>query len=283
MCPPRGLRNIGNGRQSTGEGGRQGIAVGVCCREPTRGIAVVLALEVIVPAPVAVVVRQVLDDVLVGHRARAPGPTVAAGFAGVVEVVEQYEALRQGVLARCNVVAEQHETWIAIALRQVAQHLIVGAILLDDVDHVGNAASSEANRIEAVINLDVDLIESIVGQDLAGVSRQLAGAGYRDSLHRANDEIQVVVGVVVELPLHIAGIGMQRLHTFCIGHQQPFAIRADDHARGIPTHRDKSFHRQAVALHIGHRDGVQVAHGSVERALLGRQPQCNGRRAEKRR
>src|SRR5271166_6381469 len=112
MCPPRGLRNIGNGRQSTGEGGRQGIAVGVCCREPTRGIAVVLALEVIVPAPVAVVVRQVLDDVLVGHRARAPGPTVAAGFAGVVEVVEQYEALRQGVLARCNVVAEQHETWI---------------------------------------------------------------------------------------------------------------------------------------------------------------------------
>ena len=53
-----------------------------------------------------------------------------------VEVVEQHEFARQLVMIGRDVLAEQHQRGIAVAFLHVAEHLIVGAILLDDVDDV---------------------------------------------------------------------------------------------------------------------------------------------------
>ena len=61
---------------------------------------------------------------------------VGAVAAGGIEVVEQHELLGQPVLVRRHVFAEHHQRRIAVALLHVAQHLIVGAVLLDDEDHV---------------------------------------------------------------------------------------------------------------------------------------------------
>ena len=53
-----------------------------------------------------------------------------------VEVVEQHELARQLVQVGRDVFAEQHQRGVAIAFLHVAQHLVVGAVLLHDVDDV---------------------------------------------------------------------------------------------------------------------------------------------------
>jgi hypothetical protein len=56
--------------------------------------------------------------------------------AGTVVVVEQGELLGQRVMIRRHIASEFHDGRIAIALRHVAEHLIGGAIFLDDVEDV---------------------------------------------------------------------------------------------------------------------------------------------------
>ena len=66
----------------------------------------------------------------------APLVAVGAEDAGAVGVVEQDELADELVLIGSDLVAEDAEVWIAVAFLDVAEDLIVGAILLDDVDDV---------------------------------------------------------------------------------------------------------------------------------------------------
>src|SRR6185295_5232794 len=52
------------------------------------------------------------------------------------EAVEQAEALGERVVVRRDLAREEQERGVAIALGQIAEDLIVGAVLLDDVDDV---------------------------------------------------------------------------------------------------------------------------------------------------
>ena len=61
---------------------------------------------------------------------------VGADIAVDVEIVEQDEFARQLVEIGRGVFAEEDQRRIAVALFHVAQHLIVAAIFLDDVDDV---------------------------------------------------------------------------------------------------------------------------------------------------
>ena len=67
---------------------------------------------------------------------RRPGLAILRHFAAAVEVVEQDELLGQRVLVRRDVAAEQRQARIAVALLQIAEHLIVGAVLFHDEEHV---------------------------------------------------------------------------------------------------------------------------------------------------
>lgn len=53
-----------------------------------------------------------------------------------VVVVEQHEFLGQGVMVGRKGLWEVAEAGVAVALGQVAEHLIVRAILLDHIDYV---------------------------------------------------------------------------------------------------------------------------------------------------
>ncbi len=64
--------------------------------------------------------------------------SIAGHLAAVVKVVEHTELPRQLVLVGRDVVAVHHQRWVAIGFLDVAEDLIVGAILLDDVDHMTN-------------------------------------------------------------------------------------------------------------------------------------------------
>ena len=117
-------------------------AIGKACagaRVPdvaARGIGQVAVVVVVDPRPPRVGESPVAGDVIgvVGHR--RPGMAVGRDVAVAVEVVEQHELLGQLVMVGRHLAAEHDQRRIAVAARQVAEDLIVGAILLDDVDDV---------------------------------------------------------------------------------------------------------------------------------------------------
>ena len=63
---------------------------------------------------------------------------VAGDVAAVVEIVENPELPRQLVLIGSDLLAVHGERWIAVGFGEIAEHLIVGAIFLNDVDHMMN-------------------------------------------------------------------------------------------------------------------------------------------------
>src|ERR1700730_14879645 len=69
-------------------------------------------------------------------RGIGPGMVILAHLAITKEVVQQNESLGQRVMVGRDFASENSEPWIAIAARFVAQHLIVGPIFLDDVQHM---------------------------------------------------------------------------------------------------------------------------------------------------
>ena len=62
--------------------------------------------------------------------------TVVADLGVDVEVVEDAELACERVRIRRDVVAEQAQRRVAVAPPHVAKHLIVGAVLADDVEDV---------------------------------------------------------------------------------------------------------------------------------------------------
>ena len=61
---------------------------------------------------------------------------VGADFGIRVEIVQQHELAGEPVQVGRDALREQAQLRIAVALRQVAQDLVVGAVLLDDVEAV---------------------------------------------------------------------------------------------------------------------------------------------------
>src|SRR5665213_810834 len=65
-----------------------------------------------------------------------PGVAVDADLPIAIKVVENDILLRQRVLVRGDLLAKENQLGIAIGVRNVAKLLIVGSVLLDDVDDV---------------------------------------------------------------------------------------------------------------------------------------------------
>ena len=61
---------------------------------------------------------------------------IGADLAVDVEVVEQHELPGQGVMVGRHLLGKEAQVRLAVALRHVAEDLVVGAVLLDDVDAV---------------------------------------------------------------------------------------------------------------------------------------------------
>jgi len=67
---------------------------------------------------------------------------VTGDVAAVIEIIENAELASKLVLVRSDVLAIHGERRIAVTDSQIAEHLIVGAILLDDVDDVADFVSA---------------------------------------------------------------------------------------------------------------------------------------------
>jgi hypothetical protein len=62
--------------------------------------------------------------------------SVVAHFSVDVEVVEEREVARDRVCVRRDLFAEERQRRIAIAARDIAEDLVVGAVLANDVENV---------------------------------------------------------------------------------------------------------------------------------------------------
>ena len=53
-----------------------------------------------------------------------------------IRIVEEHEFARDFVLVGRDALAENAQRWIAIAFAHIAQHLVIGAVLFDDINDV---------------------------------------------------------------------------------------------------------------------------------------------------
>jgi hypothetical protein len=70
--------------------------------------------------------------------------------------------------------AEHRQLRIPVAHLEVSQHLVVGAVLFDDVDHVMDVLAQERHGLAAVLSPD-HAGQAVVGQHPPGQPRQLGG------------------------------------------------------------------------------------------------------------
>src|SRR5438876_3049327 len=92
-------------------------------------------------------------------------------------------------MIRRNILSEENQAWIAIALFQIAEHLVVGAVLFDDVDHV----------LEMRVCLGVTLLApSVCGFNPLRVVRQLS----QSSVFIQDSQRAIQLSEVVRRMLH---------------------------------------------------------------------------------
>ncbi len=86
-------------------------------------------------------------------------PAVAAHLAAGVKIVQRHKAARQFVVIGRDGFGQGSQGRISVAALQVAEHLVVAAVFLDDVDHVVNLAAQELHHL---LVLGADRVEMIV-------------------------------------------------------------------------------------------------------------------------
>ena len=75
-------------------------------------------------------------DEIGGVGTHRPFVSIGADFAVHVEIVQEHELARQRVVIGRHALGEKAKLRLAVALGNVAENLVVGAVLLDDVDDV---------------------------------------------------------------------------------------------------------------------------------------------------
>ncbi len=228
-----------------------------------------------------------LDVVGVG-RHRLGDPLVAVGrLAGrVVEIVEQREPLHQRVGVRRGLGAEHGQRGIAVAGGHVAEHLVVGAVLADNQEHVldqRRLADMRRDRDRGGIRVrgagrgDVGLqVPVVVLAHLLGEGLELRGElGQRDQA----DGAVVLVGVVAG----DAVVGLKRVaraDALVVGDDELVPYRVDDYRAGREADRDHAEHRLGRrTAEVDDGDGVGVVERDVGHAGVLVDGDRGGRRA----
>src|SRR5450759_4524529 len=94
------------------------------------------SLVIVAPPPPGVVARYRLLGV-VSHIARhRPVVSIGTDFGVYEEAIEDAEPLRESVMVWRDAARKEDERRIPVRLTEIAENLIVGSVLLDDVDHV---------------------------------------------------------------------------------------------------------------------------------------------------
>src|SRR6266576_601613 len=109
-------------------------------------------------------------------RGRGPLPAVHAAISGVVEIVKIYEIGCDGVLVGRDGLRELRQCRIAVTYWQVAQHLIIGTVLSNNVDHMLDVLPQEPHG-RGVFAAEPQ-VETIVLRNQTGQLLEIGCAGH---------------------------------------------------------------------------------------------------------
>ena len=221
---------------------------------------------------VAVVDRLRAFGVVVRVSSDGPIPTDAARFRGIVEIIERHEIAREGVMVRRDRLRERVELGIAVGALEIAEDLIVRAILVGDVDDVMDLRAQERHH--------------------RVVDGAIANVVVRIDLRRERRERRRVGNGKVEEPRFLLCPSVlvleRRVARFACGRRVPvrwvgtrIALLVDDVERGtvvrdrdarrIPTRRDAP--EDAFIREVDDRERVLRAERHVETRAVGRKRQ----------
>ena len=235
----------------------------------------------LLPPVVAVGEGPVPLDEVGGVGPHAPFVAVGADLALDVEVVEEDELPRQGMVVRRDALGKEAERRVAVPLRHVAEDLVVGAVLLDHVDHVLDRALRPGGERD---RMTVELLfrEEILGprrpageglfRPLGHLRGEAVVGGEVDERHRAVEQAADVVGgggVGIEAGPRAVAVGLGD-HPLAVGDEEPRAVGGEPHRRRIPAHGDETEAAGAARLlHLPHADGVDHGVGDEEPLTVG--------------
>ncbi len=160
---------------------------------------------------------------------------------------------------------EERLSWVAVALWEVAQDVVVGPVLFDDVDHVLDPGVVEAGRFCRVDSGS----QAVVFDDLAGMFDQAAHFTGGDDRDRAVDD---VVDVRACPFARRDGVWVFGPDAFGAGHEEA-SVMVDDSGRE-PSGGDVAFELGAPEVDDG--DSVHVRAGDIKGALVGGKFQLKG-------
>ena len=193
---------------------------------------------------------------------------VRTDFGVYEEAVEQAETLGERVMIGAHVAREIDERCVAVARAHVPEHLIVGAILFDDIDHV---------RERRVRRPCPRPVPALGARDAAGQRVEAAPCGKGHRRERSRSLAQRV-GALVGFGL-LPRLTPPRIRagsaTLAVQHQQRVAVRQhrgriplDRNApeKGVPALRPRCVRCRGAQLE--HRRRVVVRLGHVEAAVV---------------
>src|SRR5215469_1046485 len=206
-----------------------------------RKLVSVLSLKIVGAFFAAVRDLPRLLVIIGGDRCRRPDMSIAGNFSTVVEIVEYAELQCELVLVGRDVCTVHCERRIAVADFQVTENLIVGAILLHDVNDMLDRIlpAGEGNRAGIAV-------EQIVALDHLGVLGQLGqGRGDVQPRNRSSEQsgyvgMLFVLALVDRLAHVFVGTG-----AFALGAGDEKIASMDSKSRGIPVGRDEAQERLA--------------------------------------
>src|SRR5207247_10830636 len=160
---------------------------------------------------------------------RPVGPLVAVGrdLAVHVEIVEQHPATGDRVRVGGDAVVEDRQARIAVPAGDVAEHLVVGPVLPDDVDHVlelGRTVGGSDRGTEARVRKRTQRVH------LTGVAPEPGRVGDRDDGYRTGNDVADVGSIRVR-----AGAV-----AFSVRDVEGAAVRGGGDGAGIPPGGDEA-------------------------------------------
>src|SRR5215470_11578738 len=265
------------------DSGARAVIPDVASRRPRD---LLTAFVIVGASAIGVVRRPGLLGVIGGVGRHRPVVAVGRDLGVDVEVVEQYEFARQRVLIRRHVLAEEAEARIAVAFFHIAQHLVVGAVLFDHVDHMFDRRwGADAKRDRGLLFRRARGFQHLVGVRRIGVdaARELGEFRYGRQVDQRDRAFKHAADVLRRTPfirVWALRIG-RRSHAFAVGDEDSFAVPTHSHRGRIPAGRDEAFDFTGAAFgHVDYGDVVVVGVRYVERLFVGRERDGVGRAAD---
>src|SRR5262249_38711804 len=174
----------------------------------------------------------------------------------------------------------------AVAFFDIAQHLVVGAVLFDHVDHVfDRRGGADAERDRGLLFRSARGFQHLVGvrRICVDAARELGEFRYGRQVDQRDRAFKHAADVLRRTPfiraraLRIS----RRSHAFAVGDEDSFAVLTHSHRGRIPAGRDEAFDFTIAAFgHVDDGDVVVVGVRYVERLFVGRERDGVGRAAD---